>query len=343
MRSGGVDVLLAGPSSDYRWLTGLDPPIPTRLTFAVVTPDEPPRIVTPRLEAPHDPPWPVVTYLDSDDPYAIVIGMLGDARRVAVTDRTWVRYLLGLASRTGGVTYQSAAPLIDPLRAVKDPDEQAALRASGQALDRVLASLAAVQWRGRSERQVARTLADALLGCGHDEVHDVIVAAGANGANPHHTPTGRIISDGDAVVVDLGGGRGGYASDATRMVVVGSPPAGFADACDAVRRAYNAALATATVGSEPHQVDAAARRVLDDAGLGDLFVHRTGHGIGLDVHEAPSITTGATDPLQAGMAFSIEPGVYLPGRFGVRLENIVLLGSDGAMPVTTTPLDPIIV
>jgi Xaa-Pro aminopeptidase len=343
MASAGVDALVAGPSADYRWLTGLHPPLPTRLTLAIVPRDGAPAIVTPGFEAAVADGFAVDTWDDGDDPLPLVVRHLAGARRIAVSDRTWSRYALQLQASLPSAMLVGAGPILEPLRSVKDAAELDALRAVGAAVDRTLGALQSLAWAGRTERAVARDIAEALLECGHDHVHDVIVGSGPNGAMPHHDASDRRIEVGDAVVVDIGGELGGYVSDVTRMVVVGQPPPGFEAVHAAVDAAHEAGRRAAVAGATTGAVDAAARAVLDAAGYGANFTHRLGHGIGLDTHEAPYLAPGSTTELVEGMAFTIEPGVYLAGRFGVRIEDTYLLGAASPVPVTNHPHTAILV
>ncbi len=341
----GIDALIAGPSADYRWLTGLEPPLPTRLTLAVVPAVGETVIVTPLFEAPTATPLAVATWQDGEDPTLLVAEALVRSRpmTVAVSDRTWARYLVALQDLLPEVRFVSAAEVLEPLRACKEPAELASLRRAGAAVDATLARLADLRWEGRSERDVAREISELMLACGHDAIHDVIVGSGSQGALPHASPSDRVIVAGDAIVVDIGGEVDGYASDVTRMVVVGEPGDRYRLVHDAVARAHAAGRAAAQVGAATGDVDAAARAVLVAAGLGDAFTHRLGHGIGLDTHESPYLAPGATTALQEGMAFSIEPGAYLAGRFGVRIEDIYLMSADGPEPVTRAPHAAIVV
>jgi Xaa-Pro aminopeptidase len=261
---------------------------------------------------------------------------------MAVTDRTWARYVIPLQAATGAELVVGSA-LLDPVRAVKEPEEQAALRRAGAAVDRVLRSLHDLEWIGRSELDVARDLHELMLTCGHDEVHDVIVAAGANGARPHHVPGPDEIHRGDAIVLDIGGSVDGYISDVTRMVVVGDAPHGFEAVHDAVEAAHQAGRRAAVGGALAGEVDATARAVLQEAGLGEAFTHRLGHGVGLDTHEAPYLAPGSDAVLAEGMAFTIEPGAYLGGRFGVRIEDAYVLGEAAPTALTHTSHAPIVV
>jgi Xaa-Pro aminopeptidase len=216
------------------------------------------------------------------------------------------------------------------LRAVKDADELAALRAAARAADAAFAAILERPFIGRTEAEVAADLARLLVENGHDRADFTIVAGGPNAASPHHEAGARTIRPGDPVVMDFGGPVDGYFSDMTRTVVAGDPPAGFEEVYGVVRDAQRDGMASARPGVAAEDVDRAAREVIRGAGYGEWFVHRTGHGIGLEVHEPPYLVRGNDQQLEPGMAFSVEPGVYLPGRFGVRIEDIVTVTADGA-------------
>jgi Xaa-Pro aminopeptidase len=285
-----------------------------------------------------------VGWADGTDADALAADLLRrtSPARVAVSDRTWARYVLPLQAALDA-RFEGAAGLIEPLRSVKDPAEQDALRRVGAAVDRVVGSLGDLRYEGVTERHIGHQLEQLLISCGHDAIHDVIVGSAGNGAIPHHAVGDRVICRGDAIVIDIGGDLDGYTSDITRMLVVGEPPAGYDEVHAAVDAAHHAGRAAAAVGATTGSVDAAARAVLEDAGYGEQFTHRLGHGIGLDTHEAPYLMPGGTTVLEAGMAFTIEPGAYLAGRFGIRIEDTVILGTDGVEPVTVTPHAPLVV
>jgi Xaa-Pro aminopeptidase len=213
----------------------------------------------------------------------------------------------------------------------KDAAELEMLRLVSESADRAYARIRARPFAGRTEREVGADLADALRAEGHDEVGFTIVASGANGASPHHEAADRRIVEGDTVVLDFGGAMRGYRSDITRTVHVGRT-AGREEqkVHDVVRRAQEAGYTAARRDASAESVDAAARRTIDDAGFGAFFIHRTGHGIGLEGHEHPYLVRGNRETLEPGMAFSIEPGIYLPGKFGVRIEDIAVIDADGS-------------
>jgi Xaa-Pro aminopeptidase len=299
----------------------------------------------PRLEAPRVTPRPelfeLIAWEDSDDPIAIVSRMIGDARRVAVGDQTWARFVLDLQSALPrNVEWLRATEVVTPLRMIKDRDEIEALRHAAHAVDAIAVDMRTVTFAGRSELDVHRELVDRMLERGHERANFAIVAAGADAASPHHEPSAqRVINDGDVVLCDFGGTMHGYCSDITRMFHVGEPSREVRDAYAVLVDAQETGVRAATIGTPCQDVDAAARRVIAAAGFGDYFVHRVGHGIGAEAHEDPYMVAGNELPLAAGHAFSVEPGIYLPGRFGLRLEDIVVATSQGPERLNDAPRD----
>ena len=342
----GVAAVLLTPGSDLRYLLGLSGSTFERLTAFVVPTDRgaAPVLVSPALEFAGLGHLPleelgveVRTWVDGEDAHALALAGL-DEGRVAVSDLTPALHLLQL--RDAGATEQClAGPILRELRMRKDPTELSELKAAGAAIDRVHARVGEWLRPGRTERDVAADIAAAIVEEGHAAADFVIVGSGPNAASPHHAVSDRVIEGGDVVVVDIGGPLpSGYNSDSTRTYAVGSPrEAGVAEAYAALHAAQQAAVDAVRPGVSCESVDAAARSVLVDAGLGDRFIHRTGHGIGLDVHEEPYIVTGNDLPLEAGMTFSIEPGVYLAGRWGARIEDIVAVTAAGAERYNTRP------
>ena len=344
-----VGALLVGPGADLRYLTGYSALEMERLTLLVVRADGRARLVVPTLERPRaeaaglPPAVEVVDVGETGDPFTAVVDALGDAatERLGVGDRLWSTFLLRLQDRLPSASWIPASTVTRELRMVKDDAELDALRRAGQAIDRVHARVPSLLAPGRTEAEVGRDIARAIVEEGHDEVAFVIVASGPNGASPHHETSDRVLGDGDAVVVDIGGFVDGYASDCTRSYVVGEPPDGYLDAHAALVAAQEAAVAAVRPGIAAEAVDAAARSVLADAGLAEAFVHRLGHGIGLEVHEDPYLVAGNSLPLRAGMTFSVEPGVYLQGRYGMRVEDIVVVTDDGAQRLNLGPREPV--
>jgi Xaa-Pro aminopeptidase len=332
----GVHSLVVAPGSDLRYLSGYDALALERPTLLIVRADAPTAFVAPRLERARVEQEVLLddvelhTYGEHDDALALAgrtIGAPADAT-VALGDQMWTSFTLGLQRALPGRRWTSASDVVAPLRAVKDAEELAALAAVGRAIDAVHRRVPEVLRAGRTEHEVARDLAG-MIREEHDEVSFVIVAAGPNSASPHHEPGERTIGTGDAVVVDIGGTLDGYCSDMTRTYAVGHAPSGFAEAYAVLEAAQAAGVRAVRPGVSAGDVDAAARDVLAAAGLGEAFVHRTGHGIGLDTHEAPWILGGSEVALVPGMTFSVEPGFYLDGRYGARIEDIVAVTADG--------------
>jgi Xaa-Pro aminopeptidase len=344
----GVDALLLGPSADLVYLTGYDAPLLERLTLLVLPAKGEPRLVVPRLEAPlarghlGDLDLEVAAWDETEDPVALVRAALGDAAadgRLGVGDRLWSTFLLRLQAALPAADFTVASSVTRALRMVKDTAEIEALAAAAAAVDQVVDGLAGLRWAGRSERDVAREIDEAIRAAGHDETCFVIVGSGPNGASPHHAAGPRVIQPGDAVVIDIGGRRAGYCSDTTRTLVVGEPPPGFAELYQVLQAAQEAGCRAVAPGVPAEAVDAACRERIAEAGYGAHFVHRTGHGIGLEEHEDPYIVAGNDERLAAGMVFSVEPGIYLDGRYGARIEDIVVCTDDGVRRLNTTSRD----
>ncbi|SHN59069.1 Xaa-Pro aminopeptidase [Geodermatophilus obscurus] len=352
----GVDLLVVTPGSDLRYLCGYDAHAMERLTALAVPRRGEPFLVVPRLEAPMVGASPagglgleVLAWDETDDPFALLAqtatGRLGaPPARVAVGDRTWALHALGVAGALPGAALELASPVVDRLRMVKTPAEVAELAAAGAAIDRVHARMGEWLRVGRTEAAVGADIAAAILAEGHVSVDFTIVGSGPNGASPHHELSDRVVEDGDVVVVDIGGGTAtGYRSDCTRTYAVGRAPGAEVTEWYAVlQEAQRASTAAVRPGVTAEQVDAAARDVITAAGWGEYFIHRTGHGIGLDTHEAPYIVAGNDLPLEPGMAFSVEPGIYLPGRCGARIEDIVVCTDDGVTALNEGPRELVV-
>ena len=347
----GADLLVLTPGSDLRYLTGYNAHAMERLTALAVPREGEPFLVVPRLEAPMVDASPagalgleVLAWDETDDPFALLASAatarLGTAPvRVAVGARTWAEHALGVQRALPGSALELASPVVDRLRMVKTPAEVEELAAAGAAIDRVHARMATMLRVGRTEAEVGADIGRAIVEEGHVAVDFTIVGSGPNGASPHHELSDRVVEAGDLVVVDIGGMTAtGYRSDCTRTYVVGgSAPAEVAEWYGVLQAGQAAATAAVRPGVTAEQIDAAARRVIDDAGWGEYFFHRTGHGIGLDTHEAPYIVAGNDLPLEPGMAFSVEPGIYLAGRCGARIEDIVVCTDDGVRPLNEGP------
>lgn len=333
-RAQGVAALLVSPGPDLAYLTGYRIRPSERLTCLVLASDGSARLVAPAFESLRAsaaaPDLELVAWGETDDPFALVASLVRDHGAIAVADQMWAAFLIRLQEALRGRSVLPASAITRALRIRKDEAEVAALRAVASAADRAYPRILERPFAGRAERDVAGDLAALLREEGHDDVGFTIVASGPNGASPHHDSGERVISEGDVVVLDFGGTKDAYCSDLTRTVFVGPRPDREAlRVHDLVRRAQEAAYAAAREGVRAADVDAAARRLIADAGHGAHFIHRTGHGIGLEGHEHPYLVAGNTEPLAPGMAFSLEPGVYLSGRFGVRIEDIAVIGRGG--------------
>jgi Xaa-Pro aminopeptidase len=341
MAAAGVDALLVGPGADLRYLTGYHALPLERLTLLVAKADGASTLFVPELERPRalaaglPGDVEVVSFGETDDPYQLVAKQLDDGGRYGVGDRLWAMFLLQLQQRLASSDWVAASTVTKHLRMRKSTPEIDALRRAAQAIDRVHQQVPALLRPGRTEAEAGRDIADLIVAEGHSEVNFVIVAAGANGASPHHETSDRVLLDGDTVVVDIGGTLDGYCSDCTRNYVIGAAPQGYSDAHAALEAAQKAACDAVRPGVTAASVDAAARDLLTDAGYGELFVHRTGHGIGLEEHEDPYIVAANDLVLEPGMAFSIEPGVYVPDRYGMRIEDIVIVTTDGCERLNT--------
>jgi Xaa-Pro aminopeptidase len=335
----GIDVLLLSLGLDLPYLTGYHAMPLERLTMLVVPRSGEAVLVIPRLEAPRVVEQPGVFSLlpwgETEDPVQIVARLAGAARVAAIGDQTWARFLVDLVPLMAKTVFRRAVEVVGPMRMSKDAAEIAALRAAGAAVDRIAADLQAgkIPLVGRSEAEVSADLGSRIVAEGHQVVNFAIVAAGENAASPHHHPGPRIIKPGEVVLCDFGGTMNGYCSDITRCVSLGDPDPQLRAAYDVLFEAQQAAVSAARVGTPCEEVDRTARRIIERAGYGEYFVHRTGHGIGMDAHEDPYIVEGNGSLLEAGHAFSIEPGIYLPGRWGLRLEDIVVAADQGPDPL----------
>ncbi len=337
MVAAGIDVLLLSVGSDLPYLSGYQAMPLERLTMLVVPRDGEATMVIPRLEAPRVVERPdvftIVPWDETDDPVALVASLAGRPAVAAIGDTMWARFLVDLLGHwpTSTTRYVRSTSVMNALRMRKDAAEIAALQAAGAAADRVAAQLHAGQIAlvGRTEAQVSADISARLIAEGHDVVNFAIVAAGENAASPHHHAGDRVIGQGEIVLTDFGGTMNGYCSDITRCVFTGQPTAEIAQAYAVLHEAQAAGVAAGVVGAPCQDVDRAARAVIADAGFGQYFIHRTGHGIGMEAHEDPYMVEGNELPIQAGHAFSVEPGIYVAGKWGMRLEDIVVATDDG--------------
>jgi Xaa-Pro aminopeptidase len=347
----GIGALLLTPGPDLRYLTGYDALATERLTCLAVPADGPAFLIAPRLELRSVQASPagglaldIVAWDETDDPYRLVADRLGRPgspraqgaqgrpealESVGLADQMWAMMVLRFRDALPGARLGLASTALRGLRIRKTDAEVAALRQAGAAIDRVHGRVPELLRPGRAEREVAADIAGAIVAEGHARADFVIVGSGPNAARPHHEPSGRILAAGDSVVVDIGGTMpSGYCSDCTRTYAIGSPPPEVTAYYQVLLEAQEAACGAVRPGVSAEAVDAAAREPITAAGYGEYFVHRTGHGIGLETHEDPYIVSGNTEALVPGMAFSVEPGIY-PGPHGARIEDIVVCTPDG--------------
>ncbi|MFK7918092.1 MAG: M24 family metallopeptidase [Ilumatobacter sp.] len=330
-----IDTVLLSVGHDMPYLSGyLAMPL-ERLTMLVVPRDGEATMVIPELEAARveDQPgvFSLLPWRETDDPSAIVGRLARGSKRLAIGDQMWARFLVELLPHLPGAVYERSVDVVGALRMRKDHAEIDALAAAGSAVDKIAGELqrGEIPLVGQTEAQVSAHLGRRIVEEGHHKVNFAIVAAGENASSPHHHPGGRVIRENEIVLTDFGGTMNGYCSDTTRCVFTGDIAADVAEAYAVLHEAQAAATLAATVGTACEDVDRAARSVIADAGYGEYFIHRTGHGIGLEAHEDPYIVEGNRVPLEAGHAFSIEPGIYVPGRWGMRLEDIAVATADG--------------
>lgn len=340
----GLDGIVVGPGPDLQYLVGVEGDTIERLTALVVGPAIRPTVIVPRMElakvrttAVGELGLEVSDWVDGEDAHALVAAALGDVARVGVSDALPALHVIPLSDRLG-VRLELATPVLREGRMIKDAEEVAELRRAGDAIDAVHRRLGEWLRAGRTEREVAADIAEAIVSEGHRTVEFVIVGSGPNGADPHHEVSDRVIEDGDVVVVDIGGAvPSGYNSDSTRTYVIGTPDDAVAERIAVLVRAQQAAVDAVRPGATAQEVDSAARQVLTDAGLGEAFLHRTGHGIGVSVHEEPYVAPGNDLVLREGMAFSIEPGIYFAGEWGARIEDIVVVTANGCERLNLAP------
>lgn len=343
MAERGVESLVVSLGADMPWLTGYHPMPLERLTALVIPAEGRAELLVPRLEAPlvdhHEEVFDLRPWDETENPVDLVLAKIGSATRVAIGDRMWAGFLVDMYRARPDLRTIRASEVVSPLRSVKDPAEVEALRTAARAADRVIHRLRDGETRlvGRTEADVSADLANQLLDEGHEAVNFTIVASGPNAASPHHHAGDKVISEGEIVLFDIGGVLDGYCSDITRCVHLGRPPAELTELYDVLEAAQARSVASAVVGEECENVDAAARDHIAAAGMGEYFIHRTGHGIGLEAHEDPYIVAGNHTVLLPGHAFSIEPGIYVPGRWGARLEDIVVATEDGPDTMNDVP------
>jgi Xaa-Pro aminopeptidase len=331
----GLTGVLVTPGPDLVYFAGYSPAASgERITMLVIQARSDPAMIVPVFERPDAERAPGAgavsfsDWSDGSDPYEATARLLDPHGSYAISDSAWAMHVLGLQAALPNSSYVSMTDRLPMLRAIKDDDELERLAGAGAAADASFEGIVKVSFAGRRESEVAADLAALLREHGHSQVDFTLVGSGPNGANPHHEFSERTIEDGDMVVLDFGGTKDGYGSDITRTVHVGEPTDEEREVYEVVCSAQQAGFEAVRSGIACQEIDRAARKVIHDAGYGEYFLHRVGHGIGLTTHEPPYMVEGEIRPIEPGMCFSIEPGVYLPGRFGVRIEDIVVGGDD---------------
>lgn len=340
-RMGEMDVgaMVLSLGADLPWLSGYQAMPLERLTALVVRCGEQPILIVPALEAPRVTlqgelfklrPW-----WEYEDPHELVSLAISGCEKIGISDRTWAVSLLQLQKRTSAA-FVPASQVTRSLRSVKDTVEVSLLREAGSRTDRVAEAIIGgeVVFIGRTERQISMEISERLLSEGLERVNFSIVGSGANSASPHHEPSGRVVGPNEAVVCDFGGEfrteyAAGYCSDITRTVVTGKMPERFTELYSVLETAQARQLKGTRAGITCETLDDIGRSYIDECGYGEYFIHRTGHGIGIEEHEEPYIVSGNSEPILPGNAFSVEPGIYIPKLYGARIEDIVVATEDG--------------
>ena len=346
LRASGNDFIFVTPSADLKYLTGYEALPLERITCLAVNSAGQAWMIVPTLERPaavaaHVEQFDIelIDWQETENPYAKFMSAIGKVENPLVNNLMWVEKAWNLQEAIGKPVALANSVLSD-IREIKSPAEIEALHEAGRAIDSVHSQMHLWLRPGRTEREVGRDIADAILRAGHDTVDFVIVASGPNGASPHHEVSDRVIGQNEPVVVDIGGTMpSGYCSDSTRTYVCGTAPKQYVEYYGVLQEAQRAAVEYARPGVSCESVDMVARNILKDHGLGAYFIHRTGHGIGLETHEEPYIVAGNSNPLREGHAFSIEPGFYIPNKYGARIEDIVTCSSSGVDNANNTTHD----
>jgi len=339
-----IAAMVITPGADLRYVADYDAKALERLTALVIPASGTSTLIAPLLEAGEaresgfgQAGGQVVTWTETQDPFALVASLVDQAGSgsVAVDDHMWAQRVLRLREALPDRSQVLAGPILGEIRQIKDEREIQALQEAADAIESVHAQVPSIIRAGMTEAEAGSLIAETILEVGHVAVDFVIVASGPNGANPHHAVSDRVIEVGDPIVVDIGGTMpSGYRSDCTRTYVVGEPSEDYLAAYRVLMEAQASAVKFVEPGRTCEAIDDHARSILKghelaDHNLADFFIHRIGHGIGLESHEEPYLVSGNASPVQAGMAFSIEPGFYVSGRFGARIEDIVVCTPDG--------------
>ena len=340
----GTDLLALAPGAHMRWLLGFTPHPDERLCLLLVTPQTA-AFVMPALnaqDARQHSALPFHAWDDAEGPAAALSAALAATdpapRRLSLDETMRADHALMLIDALPDAARSLAAEEVGALRLIKDADELAGLAENARIADAAQAAVRAALRPGVSEAEMVQVARDAFAAEGAHCLF-ALIAFGENAAYPHHHSGARRLAAGEAVLVDIGGRRGAQVSDITRMAALGTPPEGYAEVHAVVEAAVQAALAAIRPGVEARAIDAAARGVIEAAGFGPQFTHRTGHGLGIEVHEPPWMTATNPERLEEGMVFTVEPGIYLPGRFGIRLEEVAVVTATGARILSGLPRD----
>lgn len=339
MERQNVGALVLSLGADMPWLIGYQAMPLERLTALVVPSDGLPTLVIPALEAPRvsriDECFKVRAWKEFEDPHDIVAGLISGIDKIGISDRTWAVSLLKLQTRSSA-TFIASSKVTSVLRSVKDEVELMLLREAAKRTDVVANDLikGEIEILGRTEREISNELSERLIAEGLSKVNFAIVGSGTNSASPHHEPGGRIVGPNEAVVCDFGGefrvdGAAGYCSDITRTVCTGVMPERFLELYQILKVAQQKQLTMARAGLSCQGLDEIGRSHIEECGYGEYFIHRTGHGIGIEEHEDPYIVSGNTENIVTGNVFSIEPGIYIPSLYGARIEDIVAATDSG--------------
>lgn len=345
-----VDYLFVTPSSDLIYLLGYPAHSSERLTLLGIPKEGEPFIVAPELEAvrleERGDLLDIHAWKETDSPTELVARLVEGSQgaTIAVNDQTWAGFLLGLQREIDDAAFASANSILRELRMVKDDQEIEHLRQASALTDRAWVKFVQeASFAGKTETELAGELLDYLMGEGLESKTFLICGSGPNSASPHYMTGDRVVQEGEPVLFDFGARWRHYTSDITRMVHVGEPSDEYRNVYEIVLRANRAALAATKPGVPCEDIDRAARDVIEAAGYGEYFIHRVGHGLGLDGHEEPYMVAGNTMPLRPGMTFSDEPGIYLHGNFGVRIEDLLLVTEDGAESLNSAPRDDVVI
>ena len=350
MRLDNVDALLLSVGADLPYFIGYEAMPLERLTMLIIRDEGNPTLVIPKLERARVTERPTIFNIrewgETEDPIEIVATALTGSVRVAIGDTTWTRFTIELLKRMPSIDLLRANPITSQLRSIKSTEELERLQQAASAVDKIAYRLqnGQIELIGKTEREISEELGRQIISEGHSKVNFAIVAAGENAASPHHEAGERRIQKSEIVLCDFGGTMYGddgvgYCSDVTRCVWTGNPPQEFVEMYGVLQEAQRKQVQEATHGTPAQQVDRVGRQIISAAGYGEFFVHRTGHGIGVEAHEEPYIVEGNVDPIQSGNVFSIEPGIYIPQKWGIRLEDIVAVTESGPLSLNTVNHD----